>query len=511
MTAIFSRKNLALCARVLLLALIAIAPLPQPANSMTAEGLPEARLAAASAPANVFGVSVGAHLRPSTDYGNLLDTYNAAVGKNSAILMYFSSWAGRENGDAFSDYLVDLIAEDADTQPVIMITWQPTNGRILTGCAKNYTGFIGYGEILSGKCDTFIANYARQVAARPERYLMRFAHEMNISDTSYWPGKFGLKADAYVNMYRYVHDKFMAAHDAVEPYNDNVEWVWSPNYWSNPTDAWNYLHEYYPGDNYVDWIGLSGYNWYPRAGQPNRTFQNIYGNVDGTGAYYTSYLPGVLYDLACHYAKPVILAEIGAGGTDSTATNKVTWINNAYSVVPNYPFVRAVVWFNDFAYENSSDVDFRVTNINPPPNLHSSITPAYKAAIADAVYKSTLPPVDTVTPPATYCGNGAAVFSVTPLYKLAQRNTSTYHTLTGMLYNSHPTVTFPSLPSGFSAQLIDDQLNPPWGRARIRINVGSGVANGAYTVSVSVNGAIYSVQIRVVDQVWYNRLPAVSR
>jgi hypothetical protein len=59
--------------------------------------------------------------------------------------------------------------------------------------------------------------------------------------------------------------------------------------------------------------------------------------------------------------------------------------------------------------------------------------------------------------------------------------------------------------------LIEDQLNPPWGRARIRINVGPGVANGTYTVTVSVNGAPFSVQIRVADQVWYNRLPAINR
>lgn len=161
-----------------LLILIIFTAVPQPVNSMAQDPFPETApedvLQAASAPAQVLGVSVGVHLRPSTDYGNLLDTYNQQVGKNSSILMWFSDWRGwTDTGKAFNAYLANKLRNDATTQPVIMITWQPQNGQKATGCNRDYGAgnFIGYNNILSGACDTYIRNYAREIAARDERFL----------------------------------------------------------------------------------------------------------------------------------------------------------------------------------------------------------------------------------------------------------------------------------------------------------------------------------------------------
>src|ERR687893_414552 len=38
----------------------------------------------------------------------------------------------------------------------------------------------------------------------------------------------------------------------------NAEWVWSPNIISGTA---NDFSPWYPGDAYVDWTGLDGYNW----------------------------------------------------------------------------------------------------------------------------------------------------------------------------------------------------------------------------------------------------------
>lgn len=509
-----SRSNwITLAQRFLLLTLIVFTIVPQPVSSMAPETLPEAAPQAISAPAQALGVSVGAHLRPLSgiDYGDMINTYNQQVGKDSAIIMWFASWKGWEpKGEAFDPTLPNKIAANATSQPVIMITWLPISGRKSTGCSRDYPdgSFIGFDTILNGGCDNYIRDFARGIAARDERYLIRFAHEMNLPSAPFWPGHFGLRADAYVRMYRYVHDLFMESHKAAG--GDNAEWVWSPNYFSDPAESWNFLHNYYPGDEYVDWIGLSGYNFYPRKGEPNRSFKEVYGDVDGTDAYYTSFLPGVLYDLACHYAKPQILAEIAAGGTDSTAANKVNWINDTYARIPNYPFVRAVVWYNDMGWAGDPDeIDLRVTNINPPPILHSSITPAYRQAISSSVYKSTLPSLEAATPPSTYCGNGSAAFQVSPQTKLVGKGTSTLLTLSGMLYTAHPTVTFPDLPSGFSASVVDDRLSLPWGQAVICITAGKGVNVGVYPVKISVNGTVFTVSFQVVEKISQSFLPSI--
>ena len=68
--------------------------------------------------------------------------------------------------------------------------------------------------------------------------FLSFGHEMNV-DTHPW----GMRPELYVKAYRYVHDK-------ISHWAPNVTWVWNPYLGEN-------LEKYYPGDNYVDWIGIS--------------------------------------------------------------------------------------------------------------------------------------------------------------------------------------------------------------------------------------------------------------
>jgi len=55
--------------------------------------------------------------------------------------------------------------------------------------------------------------------------------------------------------YRHAHDLFVA--DG----GDHVVWVWCPLVDDVPNESWNHWTNYYPGDAYVDWVGLDAYNW----------------------------------------------------------------------------------------------------------------------------------------------------------------------------------------------------------------------------------------------------------
>ena len=59
----------------------------------------------------------------------------------------------------------------------------------------------------------------------------------------------------YVELYRYLYSIFEE-----EGANKNTLWVWNPNEKSFPNFCWNYADNYYPGDEYVDIVGLTGYN-----------------------------------------------------------------------------------------------------------------------------------------------------------------------------------------------------------------------------------------------------------
>ncbi len=86
------------------------------------------------------------------------------------------------------------------------------------------------------------------------RFYFRPAHEMN-GDWYPWAT---VHPDAtpedYVRMWRTLHDRL--GETALKP--THVQWIWSPNWEDVGGHA---AEEYYPGDEYVDWLGVDGYNW----------------------------------------------------------------------------------------------------------------------------------------------------------------------------------------------------------------------------------------------------------
>ena len=40
---------------------------------------------------------------------------------------------------------------------------------------------------------------------------------------------------------------------------DNLQWVWHVNWLDEPEAKWNPFENYFPGENYCDWVALSAY------------------------------------------------------------------------------------------------------------------------------------------------------------------------------------------------------------------------------------------------------------
>ena len=68
----------------------------------------------------------------------------------------------------------------------------------------------------------------------------------------------------FVAAWRHVHEIFTEAGAT------NVQWVWCPNIALHSHSGFRAL---YPGNSYVDWTCLDGYNF----GNPWRSFETIYG------------------------------------------------------------------------------------------------------------------------------------------------------------------------------------------------------------------------------------------
>lgn len=171
----------------------------------------------------------------------------SALGRDPDIVLTFTSFRF-----AFDN---DSLRALALSGAMPMITWEPFDA--LVPEENRYP----LRDIADGAHDTYLRAQAARIRAIGERVAIRFGHEMN---GDWYPWGAGVNGNApadYVDAYRHVHDLFHA--EGVR----NVTWVWSPSA-LDTLDAPD-LADYYPGDEYVDWAGLSAY-----FDQPTDTWAN---------------------------------------------------------------------------------------------------------------------------------------------------------------------------------------------------------------------------------------------
>lgn len=219
-----------------------------------------------------------------------------------------------------------------DREQRIVHRFYPWDGYVPTSepeIAKSSTLMVSwhgapYAGILAGRSDANIRTVARKLRTMKRPVLLRWGWEMN-GDWFEWGGpQNGQNPANYVKAWKRLHRIFG------EQGADNVSWVWSPNWNSSPNVSWNRVQKYYPGDAYVDWVGISGYNFYDET--PSTLFEPV----------------TKLYGAR----KPIILSETAA------VRNKAKWIKQLHTWVEKTPAVGAVVWF-DTDIQDGTDHNFR--------------------------------------------------------------------------------------------------------------------------------------------------------
>ncbi|WP_106398230.1 glycoside hydrolase family 26 protein [Actinocorallia populi] len=152
-------------------------------------------------------------------------------------------------------------------------------------------------------------------------------------------------AEDFAAAWRHIHDIF------TEVGAGNVIWVWSPNTAQSP--GMPAMKDFYPGDEYVDWIGISGYMNEPNppTKKDSKIFQNVFGDL--------------LRDLRSFTKKPVVIAETGSTATLRKADDVVNLFAGILFEKKTLPFLRkgdivGFVWFDVKKEEFGEVVDFRV-------------------------------------------------------------------------------------------------------------------------------------------------------
>lgn len=182
-----------------------------------------------------------------------------------------------------------------------------------------------YRAIAQGDCDEFLHSSGKNLAKIKEPFYLVFAWEMN-NDVNEWSVlKSGSTNDEFVAAWRRIHNIFRQERAL------NIIWVFCPNV---PEESVSPYAKIYPGDKYVDWIGLDGYNW--------GTTQSWSEWVDFAGVFTGSY--NSLVSVAPE--KPLMLAEVN---TTDKGGDKPAWYKDMFlkQIPGNFPNIRAVIIFNE--------------------------------------------------------------------------------------------------------------------------------------------------------------------
>ncbi len=136
-------------------------------------------------------------------------------------------------------------------------------------------------KIIDGKFDKALSEWAMDAKKTEIPLLVEFGTEVN-GDWFPWNGSYnggGIKhlygdknkadgPERFRDAYRHIIDLFRS-HGA-----DNITWFFHVDAFGEPQKNWNSIEKYYPGDKYIDWVGISVYGPQTKD-EPYRSFVEI--------------------------------------------------------------------------------------------------------------------------------------------------------------------------------------------------------------------------------------------
>ena len=276
-------------------------------------------------PSGAPGIALGVYVKPGTppdDQEMAFGRFESSIGRRLSIIQTFTGWQTASGAEVPFPSSFATYAESVGATP--MITWQPeqaVNASQAPGGLLSDQPNFSLAQLSSGRYDSYIRSWADAAKSFGRVVYVRPMHEMN--DKTY-PWSIGVNgnssAQEYVAAWRHIVGIFQAERAT------NVQFVWcvgAKPALPNPA-------VYFPGDSYVSWIALDGYN----RGQPWKSF--------------TSIVSQAYAEITAVSSRPVMIAEMGSVEQPGSPTAKADWISSAFDqeIPRNFPLVRAVLYFD---------------------------------------------------------------------------------------------------------------------------------------------------------------------
>ena len=216
-----------------------------------------------------------------------------------------------------------------DQGKVVELTYQLTR--------TNNMDRFGFSQSLyiytQGFCDE-IRRFAREAAEFGSPFLFRLNNEMN-SDWVSYGGVVNLSdPDIYIYVWRKIYGIFQ------EEGVNNAIWIFNPNDEDYPPAGWNDAHAYYPGDEYVQLFGVTGYNtgtyYENNPAERWRSFYDIYRETEDRFGKTFGRFNWIITEFA----------------SSSVGGDKPNWIREMFRDLDKFPQIKAAVWFSFADYDS---------------------------------------------------------------------------------------------------------------------------------------------------------------
>jgi Glycosyl hydrolase family 26 len=310
-----------------------------------------------NAPVDVLPPEHGAYIGSFMDFGDeeddvtleMIEEFESMVGKHQAIIASSSYW-GEQN---FPTANLNVVWRHGSLP---LVFWSPWDKPYAQNRGPDKFNLM---DIIAGKWDAYIDKWGDAAREFGHPMIVAFGVEMN-GDWFPWSGTFYGGEDwdddadnwkgpeNFQRAYRHVVDRVRARGAT------NVKWMFHANNYSYPLDTWNFAPAYYPGSDYVDWLGLSVYGQQFKD-EPNPDIPSL---VDWPYQELSGLDPN----------KPIMIAEWATGdfpfSPDVHGMHKPEWIKQALELFrTRYPRVKAAVyWHERWQNEDQSYSNLRVNS-----------------------------------------------------------------------------------------------------------------------------------------------------
>jgi beta-mannanase len=292
-------------------------------------------------------LALGAWIPGSWGQPAALDDFATLVGARPAVVLWYQDW-GHGSASAFNAAALDgAVSRGA----IPLLTWEPWDYT-----AGSDQPAYALSALARGRYDDFIRQWAAAAGHWGKTLYLRPMHEMNGNWSPWGAGVNGNTPAEYIAAWRHIVTIFR------QEGARNVRWVWSPNVVAGGVASFD---PFYPGDQWVDWVALDGYNW--GTTQPWTQWQSL------AETFGTSYRL-----LAALTSKPMLIAETASA---ELGGDKAAWISQGLltDVPMLFPRVRAVLWFDE-----NKETDWRV-------NSSAQALRAFQQVATSPVYRGRLP------------------------------------------------------------------------------------------------------------------------